>query len=98
MDVDDRYPIAAGILRHVEIGNHLHFKRLALFSSWRLECEVSNIIKHGRKHPLCMRFGIRGVFPASRHKGSIDSASAALICVLPSTELDLNWGSLKAIS
>ncbi len=31
----------------MEIADHLYFKSLALLSSWRLECEVSNIIQSG---------------------------------------------------
>jgi hypothetical protein len=45
MDVEDRRPIAAGVLRHVEIADHLYFEGLALRSGWRLEYEVSNILQ-----------------------------------------------------
>jgi hypothetical protein len=56
MGVEDRHPIAAGILRHAEIADHLHFEGLALLSSWRLECEVSNIIYRGG-HEVDFAFG-----------------------------------------
>jgi hypothetical protein len=45
--VKNRYPITAGILRHVEVADHLHLDGLALLSRWRLKCKVSHVIYCG---------------------------------------------------
>jgi hypothetical protein len=47
MRVEDRCPIAARVLRHVEVADHLHLEGLAFLSGWRLEREVSNVIQCG---------------------------------------------------
>ena len=66
VDVEDCYPIAPGILRDVEVADHLHFDGLALLGSWRLECEVPDVIQ--RSFLICRSYDVGACYIGVHNK------------------------------
>lgn len=99
MDIEDCCPVAAGILRHMEIADHLHFDALAFRGRWRLECEMSHVIQCcfliRRSHNACTRYiGIHHEAVVVDHETSFQLNGYAVVFV-PNFEGGYGRGFLK---